>query len=61
MNLEYYEWLVKNGQARVVSVQNVWSNGKSIRRYQGQGEESNRSPANGYRQMTAILIEKETK
>lgn len=57
MIVDYYVWLLKRGKVRINSVHSVWSNGKSIRRYQGQGEGNNRSPSKGYRKMTAILIE----
>lgn len=43
---------------RVVNVTNVWSNGKKIRRYQGQGENTKwHNPDDGYRKMVAILVE----
>ena len=42
----------------VVKVINVWSNGRAIRRYQGQNEGSvKHNPKNGYRKMVAILVE----
>jgi uncharacterized protein with PIN domain len=35
----------------------VWSNGRTIRRYSGQGEQSIwRNPKDGYRQMYALLL-----
>ena len=42
----------------IVSVVNVWSNGNKIRRYTGQGEDSEwHKPKDGYRKMVAILVE----
>lgn len=35
----------------------VWSNGNVIRRYQGQGAHSSKSPDEGFRKMVAILVE----
>lgn len=56
--IEIHAELVRNGRERVVSVVNVWSNGKKIRRWAGQGEGSEwHSPEKGYRKMTAILVE----
>ncbi|QVW29035.1 phosphate starvation protein [Bacillus phage SWEP1] len=43
----------------IVKYIDVWSNGVSIRRYQGQGKGNNRSPENGYKKMVAILVEVE--
>lgn len=44
----------------IVSYLNVWSNGKVVRRYTGQGEESRwHNPKDGYRKMVAILVEVE--
>ena len=44
----------------VVRVVYVWSNGNKIQRYSGQDEESVwHNPKDGYRKMTAILIETE--
>lgn len=41
-----------------VTVLNVWSNGRKIRRLSGQDESSTwHPPSKGYRRMTAILIE----
>lgn len=43
---------------KVVDMVNVWSNGKVIRRWAGQGEQSKwRNPEDGYRKMIAILVE----
>lgn len=55
--IDVYKALVEAGEAKEVAVVNVWSNGRTIRRYQGQGEGFNRSPEKGYRKMVAILIE----
>lgn len=41
----------------IIAVVDAWSNGKTIRRYQGQGEHSNKSPDDGFRKMVAILVE----
>lgn len=41
----------------VVSCVNVWSNGKVIRRYQGQDKSSYTTKKEGTRKMMAILIE----
>lgn len=50
------EWTVP--EQKVVTVRNVWSNGKKIRNYSGQGEQSVwHNPSNGYRKMIAVLIE----
>ena len=38
-------------------IHSVWSNGTMIRRYQGQNEQSTKSPAKGFRKMVAILVE----
>lgn len=56
-SMRMYSALVDSGNAQVASVVNVWSNGRVIRRYQGQGEGFTRSPERGYRKMVAILIE----
>lgn len=55
--IRLYSEMVEDGDAKVVGVVNVWSNGKTIRRYQGQGAGFNRSPEKGYRRMTAISVE----
>ncbi|AYA77389.1 hypothetical protein DOE78_19105 [Bacillus sp. Y1] len=45
----------------VVNVINAWSNGKVVRRYTGQDENSVwHNPKDGYRKMFAVLIEVET-
>lgn len=49
--MELGDFLIING------VHNVWSNGTMIRRYQGQGEHSNKNPSIGFRKMVAILVE----
>lgn len=42
----------------IVSYIHVWSNGKVIRRFQGQDKENRwRNPKDGYRKMVAILVE----
>jgi hypothetical protein len=42
----------------VANVVNVWSNGKKIRRWAGQGKNSTwHNPRDGYRKMIAILVE----
>ncbi|AEW47445.1 hypothetical protein BCB4_0217 [Bacillus phage B4] len=43
----------------IVKYIDVWSNGVTIRRWQGQGKGNNRSPENGYKKMVAILVEVE--
>ena len=57
-SIDIHAELVRAGRERVVSVVNVWSNGNKIRRWAGQGEDSEwHSPGKGYRKMTAILVE----
>lgn len=42
----------------VTAVVNVWSNGKKIRRWTGQGDQNIwHNPKDGYRRMVAILVE----
>lgn len=54
------ETIELNGQLDIVSYLNVWSNGKVVRRYTGQGESSKwRNPSDGYRKIVAILVEVE--
>ena len=59
-SMRIYSALVESEQAQVANVVNVWSNGKKIRRYQGQdksGYTVSTSADKGYRKMVAILIE----
>lgn len=59
-SLDIHAYLVRQGAEKVVSVVDVWSNGRVIRRYQGQDKSRynySTSASNGYRRMTAILIE----
>jgi len=57
MEAEIAELLKNNGYS-VVNTVNVWSNGRKIRRYSGQDEQSVwHNPKDGYRKMVAILVE----
>lgn len=58
--MRMYSALIESGNAQVSRVVNVWSNGRVIRRYQGQDKSRHNystSAENGYRKMVAILIE----
>ena len=60
VNICEIEKKAKDAGLNVVSVLNVWSNGKKIRRYVGQGKDSLwHNPRDGYRKMVAILVEEE--
>lgn len=57
-NEELKDLIEINSKLDVVSVVNVWSNGKIIRRWAGQGKDSKwHSPEDGYRKMRAVLVE----
>lgn len=47
-------------EKKIVSTVKVWSNGRVIRRYQGQDKiGAYNGPSKGFRIMTAILVETE--